>query len=640
MTRPYIHDQLEKLASQVLALYERLDLQIGSGDLTLEALNDEIAAINNSLGQANGIATLGPDGKLTPAQLPEIQSMEMHGNEWHTETYVTQAAIDSSLATYSARGDNPTGVTKAQVGLDLVGNYLQEPYRNLGLNAKSATDTPDTYPEGITYFLADSTKGFPFSSYTGVLTYNLYSTRTAAYQLAFDYVNGKKPTIKTRSATLNDTAWGNWETFETSGNKGVASGYAALDSAIRLIGLGEVLNGTVSRQVLIGPTFTNAGDKFDVYFSTNVSGYIEITLSSTTNNNNGGGKITKRINIVTSGTGTIGYQVSQYTDASGYTPAAYAISDISYDATAAKYKFYVEALVANNNTLTVEIKTGLGGTGLTPPTYSLSSVYTGSVTLTKPVQTIADDAVTQSGYGIQKAKITENDGTAKGGLYNGSLNALTDTGFYGISTGATNTPMTATAVLIVTKRNTSFISQLYMTTTSTSTVADRMFFRSTSDGGTTWRGWLEIAKLDSPAFTGTVTAPTVDVSDNSTNIATTAYVNSRVNQSTYTRVKWANQLMDSTSDIAIGASSSGANFMVALFVRVITAATTLTVKLSYDDGSGTSSTDYILNARLMPVGSTRITPVYFYAASGTNVTVTATAGTASQVYISCSIIQV
>ncbi len=56
-----------------------------------------------------------------------------------------------------------------------------------------------------------------------------------------------------------------------------------------------------------------------------------------------------------------------------------------------------------------------------------------------------------------------------------------------------------------------------------------------------WGPWLQVARTDSPAFTGNPTAPTPVITDNDTSIATTAYVRSQElkGQVTVTNTGWA-----------------------------------------------------------------------------------------------------
>ncbi|GAB7217381.1 hypothetical protein OS42_39940 [Dickeya oryzae] len=52
----------------------------------------------------------------------------------------------------------------------------------------------------------------------------------------------------------------------------------------------------------------------------------------------------------------------------------------------------------------------------------------------------------------------------------------------------------------------------------------RMFVRSYNPAVPTWGEWQEMARSASPAFTGTPTAPTAAAGENSTQLATTAFV--------------------------------------------------------------------------------------------------------------------
>lgn len=78
-------------------------------------------------------------------------------------------------------------------------------------------------------------------------------------------------------------------------------------------------------------------------------------------------------------------------------------------------------------------------------------------------------------------------------------------------------------------------------------------------------------------------------------------------------------------------------FLVKAVVRVVTATTTLTLGLAWEDAASTSQTYTWENAASLPVGFRLELPVIIAAASGAAVAMTATAGTASQAYVSGSI---
>lgn len=81
------------------------------------------------------------------------------------------------------------------------------------------------------------------------------------------------------------------------------------------------------------------------------------------------------------------------------------------------------------------------------------------------------------------------------------------------------------------------------------------------------------------------------------------------------------------------------NFMVLAYYRVITAATNLTLTATWDDGSGAQSYTWVNNTS-QAVGSYHTAPLYINATTAAAITVTATAGTANQIYASATIIEI
>jgi hypothetical protein len=79
------------------------------------------------------------------------------------------------------------------------------------------------------------------------------------------------------------------------------------------------------------------------------------------------------------------------------------------------------------------------------------------------------------------------------------------------------------------------------------------------------------------------------------------------------------------------------NFEVKVYYRVVTAATNLNITLTYTDGSGTQQTYNFVNGGLQPVGPQSCVPVLINATPTSPIVVSATAGTANQVYVSCTI---
>lgn len=81
------------------------------------------------------------------------------------------------------------------------------------------------------------------------------------------------------------------------------------------------------------------------------------------------------------------------------------------------------------------------------------------------------------------------------------------------------------------------------------------------------------------------------------------------------------------------------NFMVNVYYRVVTAATVLTLTATWDDGTGAQTYTWV-NTTSQAVGSYVLAPVYVNATTAAAITITATAGTANQVYVSGTIIQI
>jgi hypothetical protein len=78
------------------------------------------------------------------------------------------------------------------------------------------------------------------------------------------------------------------------------------------------------------------------------------------------------------------------------------------------------------------------------------------------------------------------------------------------------------------------------------------------------------------------------------------------------------------------------NYEIKVYYRVVNAPTNLTVTVTYTDGSGTLQTINLVDGASQPVGAQYVT-AFVNATSASPITVTATAGTANNVYVSCSI---
>ncbi len=104
---------------------------------------ESIGAVSSiEKGQSNGVATLDKDGKVPETQLPPIEGMALHGNEWHDPSFETPSGAQTKVDTHEAKAaphsghatttaltthinnkSNPHAVTAALVGL---GNVLNK----------------------------------------------------------------------------------------------------------------------------------------------------------------------------------------------------------------------------------------------------------------------------------------------------------------------------------------------------------------------------------------------------------------------------------------------------------------------------------------------------------------------------------
>jgi hypothetical protein len=82
------------------------------------------------------------------------------------------------------------------------------------------------------------------------------------------------------------------------------------------------------------------------------------------------------------------------------------------------------------------------------------------------------------------------------------------------------------------------------------------------------------------------------------------------------------------------------NYLVYVYYRIVTATTTVALNLTYYDGSGSAQSVALVPSAAQAVGAYTVLPVYITAQGATEsqyVTVTATAGTANQIYCSATI---
>ena len=106
-----------------------------------------------------------------------------------------------------------------------------------------------------------------------------------------------------------------------------------------------------------------------------------------------------------------------------------------------------------------------------------------------------------------------------------------------------------------------------------------------------------------------------------------------------TIIDQSNVLLTTTSPITVASYTPGnsGDFAVYVYYRVITAPTTLSITLTWTDDSGAQSMTVIPTSS-QSVGSESVAPIYITADAYDAITVSATAGTSNQVYVSSSIL--
>ena len=135
--------------------------------------------------------------------------------------------------------------------------------------------------------------------------------------------------------------------------------------------------------------------------------------------------------------------------------------------------------------------------------------------------------------------------------------------------------------------------------------------------------------------------PTIKGIDNNTIIVKNGLLETNTINETVSRVaNVSNSELTSTSATTVLSytPSLEGNYMVMVYYSVITAATDLTLTLSWTDSTGSQTYTWV-NGTSQAIGSYNVLPVFINSIADA-ITVTATAGTANQVYISGSIIQI
>lgn len=97
----------------------------------------------------------------------------------------------------------------------------------------------------------------------------------------------------------------------------------------------------------------------------------------------------------------------------------------------------------------------------------------------------------------------------------------------------------------------------------------------------------------------------------------------------------------STAETSIASYNPAAagNFLILVYLRVVTGTTTVTVKVTYADVTGAQTT-FIINAQVTAIGSYSLLPLFINAVAGTLIDVRVTASVANQVKASASILGV
>ena len=110
-------------------------------------------------------------------------------------------------------------------------------------------------------------------------------------------------------------------------------------------------------------------------------------------------------------------------------------------------------------------------------------------------------------------------------ISNTDLNALNKTGFY-MGSVLTNSPDGTSWYYVIHQEHgaAGYSSQIAIELGSSA--SEKIYARRKVGGS--WTGWREIALTDSPAFTGTPTAPTASAGTNTTQLANTAFVKTAI----------------------------------------------------------------------------------------------------------------
>jgi hypothetical protein len=137
-----------------------------------------------------------------------------------------------------------------------------------------------------------------------------------------------------------------------------------------------------------------------------------------------------------------------------------------------------------------------------PHNVTKSQVGLGNVDNVKQATKTEFDAHVAETVNWQRFKLTGDNGHSKVPPYYGDVNNLKDTGMYLVTESATNTPTPTLAVLLVYNQDGLHISQVWHAFWGGDPYVNRMYTRSSFDGGITWTSWAELITSRGGTLTG------------------------------------------------------------------------------------------------------------------------------------------
>ena len=151
--------------------------------------------------------------------------------------------------------------------------------------------------------------------------------------------------------------------------------------------------------------------------------------------------------------------------------------------------------------------------------------------------------------------------------------------------------------------------------------------------------------LAGPLVTGITAGNGITVTNNpgtGTGAPTVSLASSSVNASPIIRARTQEQQLTATTATTFltYTPTATSSFYIVVFARVMTAATNLSLTLTYNDAAATAQTQTLLPTTSLAVGAYDMVGAFVVAGTAGAVAVSATAGTINQVYVSGSIWEV